>query len=388
MMSKIHLVFANRVNIGDLLSALGIIECLPELEILTYEIEPRDSAPNFGSNKRLISNLRDEIGPSDVVVIGGGGLLHNYFETFWNEVIDSELNCQIFLWGIGICEAKNRNTLLSEATKSKILTRCHVLSVRDQRTASWLSNTRIYPVVECPSNVVLRKYGLYSKTRAAIAKNVLFVLHHDINTEEYRELRQVILALESDQDCTVSVIDNLLFKNQDIEDVLKTYQNSDVVITSRLHGCIIAKALGKPIIAIAHDTKIDEYMNSVGLGEFVLNSNDSDKVFSMLSLIRMGVQKNQILSSETSSNMVLGIIVRNQLDLISLTQQRDELNQQRDELNQQRDELNQQRDELNQQRDELNQQRDELNQQRDEIVNSTIWKLTDPLRKAIDLFKK
>ena len=46
------------------------------------------------------------------------------------------------------------------------------------------------------------------------------------------------------------------------------------------------------------------------------------------------------------------------------------------------------RDELIQQRDELTQQRDELTQQRDELVNSTIWKLTKPLRKAIDLFKK
>jgi len=37
--------------------------------------------------------------------------------------------------------------------------------------------------------------------------------------------------------------------------------------------------------------------------------------------------------------------------------------------------------------DQLTEQRDGLTQQRDEIVNSTIWKLTNPLRKAIDLFK-
>jgi hypothetical protein len=51
-------------------------------------------------------------------------------------------------------------------------------------------------------------------------------------------------------------------------------------------------------------------------------------------------------------------------------------------------ELTQQRDELTQQRDELTQQRDELTQQRDEIANSTIWKLTNPLRRAIYLFKR
>jgi uncharacterized protein YfkK (UPF0435 family) len=43
---------------------------------------------------------------------------------------------------------------------------------------------------------------------------------------------------------------------------------------------------------------------------------------------------------------------------------------------------------IHEQRDELTKQRDELTKQRDEIVNSTIWKLTTPLRKLIDLFKK
>jgi hypothetical protein len=71
-----------------------------------------------------------------------------------------------------------------------------------------------------------------------------------------------------------------------------------------------------------------------------------------------------------------------------LTQQRDELTQQRDELTQQRDELTQQRDELTQQRDELTQQRDELTQQRDALLNSTIWRLTKPIRHLINFFKK
>ena len=71
-----------------------------------------------------------------------------------------------------------------------------------------------------------------------------------------------------------------------------------------------------------------------------------------------------------------------------LTQQRDELTQQRDELTQQRDELTQQRDELTQQRHELTQQRHELTQQRDELINSTIWKLTKPLRVLINFVKR
>jgi hypothetical protein len=45
-------------------------------------------------------------------------------------------------------------------------------------------------------------------------------------------------------------------------------------------------------------------------------------------------------------------------------------------------------DELTQQRDELTQQRDELTQQRDALLNSTIWKLTEPIRNLINFFKE
>ena len=52
------------------------------------------------------------------------------------------------------------------------------------------------------------------------------------------------------------------------------------------------------------------------------------------------------------------------------------------------DELTQQRDELTQQRDELTQQRDELTQQRDELLNSTIWRVTKPIRWFVNLIKR
>jgi hypothetical protein len=44
--------------------------------------------------------------------------------------------------------------------------------------------------------------------------------------------------------------------------------------------------------------------------------------------------------------------------------------------------------ELTQQRDELTKQRDELTKQRDELINSTIWRVTKPLRDSINFLKK
>jgi glycosyltransferase involved in cell wall biosynthesis len=43
---------------------------------------------------------------------------------------------------------------------------------------------------------------------------------------------------------------------------------------------------------------------------------------------------------------------------------------------------------LTHQRDELKHQRDELTHQREELLNSTIWKVTQPIRNLINLFKK
>jgi hypothetical protein len=53
-----------------------------------------------------------------------------------------------------------------------------------------------------------------------------------------------------------------------------------------------------------------------------------------------------------------------------------------------RDALTQERDALTQERDALTQERDALTQERDALINSTIWGLTEPLRKILNILKK
>jgi hypothetical protein len=78
----------------------------------------------------------------------------------------------------------------------------------------------------------------------------------------------------------------------------------------------------------------------------------------------------------------------NRLDALTqerdaLTQERDALTQERDALTQERDALTQERDALTQERDALTQERDALTQERDALINSTIWRVTRPLRKFL-----
>ena len=56
------------------------------------------------------------------------------------------------------------------------------------------------------------------------------------------------------------------------EIVMKEYGQSGVVLSSRLHGIIIASALGKRIIAISEDEKIEGYMDELGLSDWVCSN--------------------------------------------------------------------------------------------------------------------
>jgi hypothetical protein len=129
-----------------------------------------------------------------------------------------------------------------------------------------------------------------------------------------------------------------------------------------------------------------------------------------LNFLAVGVNKPECFDEELTVENILSVKVRNMTQFNELSSvlhyvddkhrsdtrfealrdllERLKLTQQRDELSQQHDELIQQRDELIQQRDELIQQRDELIQQRDALLGSTIWRLTKPLRDLINFFRK
>ena len=46
-------------------------------------------------------------------------------------------------------------------------------------------------------------------------------------------------------------------------DLMKFYINSEIVVTTRLHGYIIARTLGKRVVAISNDNKIEGFAKSI-----------------------------------------------------------------------------------------------------------------------------
>jgi polysaccharide pyruvyl transferase WcaK-like protein len=52
---------------------------------------------------------------------------------------------------------------------------------------------------------------------------------------------------------------------------LALYTGADMVISSGLHGCIIAVAMGRKVLAVSGDYKIEGFMELAGLGDWVLD---------------------------------------------------------------------------------------------------------------------
>jgi polysaccharide pyruvyl transferase WcaK-like protein len=55
---------------------------------------------------------------------------------------------------------------------------------------------------------------------------------------------------------------------------LELYVSADLVLTSRLHGCIIALATGRKVLAVSGDHKVDAFMKTAGLADWVLDLDE------------------------------------------------------------------------------------------------------------------
>ena len=100
MAPMIHHVFANRSNIGDWLSAQGHpAPTRPAARWTEHLLRRAVRADTAG--RAVDGRARD-----DLIVIGGGGLFMDYFEPFWTGLASSETPARVCIWGVGYCDLK------------------------------------------------------------------------------------------------------------------------------------------------------------------------------------------------------------------------------------------------------------------------------------------
>jgi polysaccharide pyruvyl transferase WcaK-like protein len=258
----IYHVYANQSNIGDWLSARGIQSLLPDQRVNDLLCDE----PFVAETLSTLSSATEE----DFVVIGGGGLFMDYFNPFWEGFLDASSRVPFCIWGAGYCDMKREESRPNATVIREVVRRSKLCVVRDELTRGYLSDTRVPPPVICPTVVAVA-------TRAAHKNYVLHVDHLDNAGDDVYEM--MVSVTEKFADRTgrpYRQTNNIIPAGQAgrMEKLLDLYADAELVVTSRLHGCIIGLATGRPVLAVSGDRKVESFMNAAGLGEWVCDIND------------------------------------------------------------------------------------------------------------------
>jgi len=255
--SQIIYVYASRKNVGDYLSYRGIrtIFNIQGLECF--------ASPEAISELQFFIKILKKTRKKPILIIGGGGLFQEVFDPFWECILKK--NILFIVFGIGM----NKLTGYRKPTKSSLLKsiirNASYIQVRDKMTQKHIKNlTDIsVPIGICPS--VNYIYPRYWCNKLEGNKVLLHVIHpFDIsvssNSSNFLETVRLYLQKVADQY-------GLIYKEEtnislNTEKVLKKFYNARLVISSRLHGCIISYAMGVPFIPLACDDKIASFLET------------------------------------------------------------------------------------------------------------------------------
>ena len=246
-------IYANKRNVGDYISHLGL------KEIVGLNGPSLFCSPVWLVEfKQHIETLRKH--NNDVLlVIGGGGLLQPVFEPFWEVVLSSGLRFSAH--GIGVNRMTGRGEL-NKALFEKIGEKAEHLGVRDHYSRKMFeTNVKKLPTLSaCPS--INYSYPRYWK-KAAASKNVLLHLIHP------SDVRLAGANLQSISENLKKIafdlgLDYQEHTNMDSSHIrmLNRVRKSKVIVSSRLHGCIMGYGMGIPFLPLLCDEKIGEFLSS------------------------------------------------------------------------------------------------------------------------------
>jgi len=195
-------------------------------------------------------------------VIGGAGLLHKVFEPFWRE-FSEKCTLPTVIWGVGLCslDSSGEPSFVSPSAASAVFERALALNVRDELTADTYGGSirDKVSITECPTIFYLRGFRV-----TPVKDAVTLVIHPGLISDE---MHGAVEAALSKRGLRVKKTLNVQTQAEGIDDIINDYYcESSLVVTSRLHGAIIAYGLGLPYIALPGDEKVREFQRMFGGG--------------------------------------------------------------------------------------------------------------------------
>ena len=258
--STLQFYSANR-NIGNYLPVLAIHQMLDQaLDVWNIHKTPVDW-------EFVHKNYKE-------VIVGGAGLLHAVFEKFW---VDLDKNCKlpITIWGIGVCLPDNDQLKgVPKAVVQSVFAKAKMVNVRDELTRDFYQLDPNISITACPTLVyIANTFSVAAKSEDG--KKILHSSHVDLEPRSTTpQIKQIIESAGYEYGFT----ENIETKKTPLKRILKMYQDCDYVVTTRLHGAIIAYAFKRPYIAISFDPKITAFNKLYGGGVCISDLNQLEQV--------------------------------------------------------------------------------------------------------------
>ncbi|NJW53445.1 polysaccharide pyruvyl transferase family protein [Salinimicrobium oceani] len=200
------------------------------------------------------------------VIIGGAGLFHLSFENFWKD-FTRECKIPAIVWGVGGIFPKDRSLKASVNNKvlKTALRKCDLINLRDDLSADYVDLPNIH-ISQCPT--ISYVDGVQNNRQKP--KGVLYSSHEELLNQKEKNIVNKFLVDNVDFMFT----DNIQYQFCGMNRILDKYLKSKLIVTTRLHGAIIAYGLGIPYLAISFDEKVDEFYRLYGNGFLVKSLED------------------------------------------------------------------------------------------------------------------
>ncbi len=195
----IHHVFANRSNVGDWLSAIGIQRALG----LTVT-EHLCDGPFVPETLEAVASL----GPGDRVVIGGGGLLMDYFTPFWEGFAAAIGRTPYAIWGVGLVDIKREASRPPAGLIAEISTGADLVVVRDELTREMVGVPEV-EVAVCPSVLAVEPRDGRAGDRVLLHS----VNYTTVGEDVYEEMVEVLTAETAGRGMRYAELNNRIEKD-------------------------------------------------------------------------------------------------------------------------------------------------------------------------------
>ena len=286
----IHHVFATKSNIGDWLSARGIQSLLKPWEVTEHYCD----APFVNETLARLS----ELSPRDIIVVGGGGLMMDYFDPLWEGLRSLVHRVPVCIWGVGLVDLKATPSRASVQALCDVVRHSRFCSVRDALTSEFLRGCENVAIVPCPAIVTV-------ESNAPEGYGMLYVDHYDlVGAKGYELIRNLSRAFASMTERPYHEIDNQISDGDEaaLAGALGHYAEVDLIVSSRLHGCILGLSMGRRVLAISGDHKVESFMEAAGLREWVCAADDEQTIRNALLRLPTQIQPLEFLERARLDN--------------------------------------------------------------------------------------